>query len=174
MHENMIHLRQNFPWAAFLYFMSVQYAERYRRCCLVVTGSRSRNCARKISVHPAGMQYSWIVCVGLQYIDVVALLLRHSLMSAWFASYCSCLFVCLYSACRSPKPMSARPPCTAWFKLMHDLVRDWSGCITGWLRSRCAGSSKASNFRSLSLSAVQLACLVCSLSCMHACMHTYI
>ena len=132
--------------------------------------SLSQLCS-KICVHPAGMQYSWIVCVGLQYIDVVALLLRHSLMSAWFASYCSCLFVCLYSACRSPKPMSARPPCTAWFKLMHDLVRDWSGCITGWLRSRCAGSSKASNFRSLSLSAVQLGTLVCSLSCMHACMH---
>ena len=45
--------------------------------------------------------------------------------------------------------------------------------ITGWLRSRCAGSSKASNFRSLSLSAVQLACLVCSLSCMHVHAHTY-
>ena len=41
--------------------------------------SLSQLCS-KISVHPAGMQYSWIVCVGLQYIDVVAPLTDVSLV----------------------------------------------------------------------------------------------
>ena len=115
------------------------------------------------SWHPV---YSWIVCVGLQHIDLVAPLTDVSLVC-----FIMLMPVCMFVFCMQVAKAYVSQA------TMHCMVQPrlrlkWMHIITAWLRSRCAGSSKASNFRSLSLSAVQLACLVCLLSCMHAYMHS--